>query len=541
MGPVMIHGNVEGAGIESGTVISNANIASVSIDGEMRGGIGDGSATIQSALDLGPVTIGADPNSLQKDLIGGAGQRSGAVISGGMLAKIDVFGSVLGGDGPASGSIETQGDGTLGNMGPVFIARSLIGSSGSTSAADSGQIFSSGKLASVVIGDTTNGDNESGNVLGGIAPGSGTISSELDMGPVKIKLSLMGGTGDESGKITSGGKITSLTVGANGLGQHSMSQRAVFEGSSGGSIIGGSGNYDTTVETTNQLGQVFAAGAIGPVIVMGNIEGNQSVPDDSNPHGSHSGEIRGASIKSVQVTGSIIGGLGADSGGVFAYSTDLGATSVGENLLAGGGDRSGFIAGEHNVASVTIGGNFEAQDTATVGSGAGNIGAGSTLGPVDVGRISGTNSPFRPGISAGDMIKSVTVHDSISFADIVAGYVNGAPTNSAAQIGTVTIGTDSGSGNMTGTDIVAGFRLDSFFTPISGSGNGFSKIASVIVKGAVVSTGIESLSFEIAAQNLVALSIGGVAIKTLHPGANNDGALQIGSTDTYYGEVTSAG
>lgn len=529
LGAVYIEGSINGgSGADSGRISSEGKIASVYVGFDINGGGGDGSGSIQSTGNLGPVAIGGNGGEMGGDIIGGDGESSGSVISGGKLAKIDVFGSVLGGDGPASGRIETQGEGTLGDMGPVFIAGSLIGSFGSLSAVDSGQIFSSGKITSVVIGDPkvteTETESGSGSVTGGIARGSGSISSELDMGPVKIKANLAGGTGDESGKITSGAKIASLTIGA---------------GSHGGSIIGGSGNYDTTVESGDQLGQVYAEGAIGAVIVFGNVTGNTS----NSEGGSYSGQVSGLSIASITVHGNVSGGLGFRSGGFVATSLNIGPVVISGNLEGGEGSHSGFISAEGNISSVKIGASLLGGE----GSGSGYVAAGQTLGSLEAAFASGSSESSRPRISAGDSITSVTISESIFNTDILAGYnTDGIGFNPDAQIGTVKIGTGTGPGHMQGTNIVAGIGVGSdgkfgTFDDVvfagSSSSPAYSKIASVIVKGTIEPTDSSGDSFGILAENLVSLKVGGSTL-SLASGALNDSYKLVSLlSDTYYGEI----
>jgi hypothetical protein len=519
LGSVYIEGSIEGGyGSESGSVISNAAISSVYVGAEVRGGYGEGSGSILTTGNLGAVTIGGDVNIFAaKDLVGGAGAQSGAVISGGKLARIDIFGSLLGGDGPNSGRIETQGEGSLGDMGPVFIAKSLIGSFGSTGAADSGQIFSSGKLASVVIGDPKDSDTESGSVIGGIARGSGTISSELDMGPVKIKRNLQGGTGDESGKIVSGGKLTSLTIGSSTLG---------------GSLIGGSGNYDTTIETGDQLGQVFAEGTIGAVTVFGNVQGN----------GAYSAQVRGASIASVTVHGKVEGGSGYSSGGFYATADNIGAVAIGQDLQGGGGSQSGFISAQGNISSVTIDGSLAGGS----GPGSGYVAAGGNLGSFEAQFVSGGVEVSRPRISAGQMISSVTINEAAFNADILAGYdTNGFELTPYASIGSVKVGTGTGPGTIEGTNIVAGTSAgsDGYFgtfddRPIatSESKSSYSKIASVIVKGAINSTSDPYDTFGIIAANLVSVKVAGSTLALTSGPFTDDYTPVSDASDTIYGE-----
>ncbi len=525
LGPVSVAGGVFGGGNSfSGRIESSRDIVSVTIGGPLQGGVGYASGSIYAGGALGPVKIGSPVRAglvplevvLNAGIIGDDGPLSGSVVSGGPMKKVEVFGDVLGGDGPSSGVIETQSSGAAGDIGAIFISKSLIGSFGSVRASYSGQIYSGGKIGSVTIGDPADSDTESGNIIGGIALGSGSITSSGDLVSVKIKISLIGGTGDESGKITSGGKLTSLTVGSPTIV---------------GSIIGGIGNYDTTVESGNQLGQVFAAGVIGSVSVSGDIQGD---PNGSSAGGGrYAAQIRGQSITTATIGGGIAGGLGAHSAGLFAQK-NIGTVTV-QYLDGGGGAGSGFISAEGDIGSVTV------RDSI---AGGGFAAAGGTLGTVNAGSLD------RARISAGKMLSVVNVVGSAYYSNILAGYSTSAqPINGDAQIGTVTIGTGSGEGAgfLQGTNIVAGLatgeggyfgRSGDHVIP-GGSPSIFSKIASVIVRRSILDTSASTDSYGIVAQQLVSLKVGGVN-STLTAGALTDFYTPLGGGsaigDTVFGE-----
>jgi len=204
------------------------------------------------------------------------------------------------------------------------------------------------------------------------------------------------------------------------------------------------------------------------------------------------------------------------------------------------GDRSGFLSAGTSLASVKITGSLESGN----GSDSGYISAGTTLGPVSANFIVGAQSS-RVFISAGSSIAAVTVNESASFADIIAGYtVNGTPFNPNAQIGTIKVGVGTGPGTVTGVNIIAGMTPGSdgqFGTsddvPISSSSTpSISKIASIIV-GSVVSTSSSLDSYGFEATNIGALKIGSTVIP-LHGGPRNDFFQPVAAlSDTSYGEA----
>jgi len=514
LGPVVIEGSVSGGGnSQSGQIFSSKGITSVSIGGELRGGDGDGSGSIRANGAIGPVTIGAKKIAGDRDLIGGFGFASGSISSQGKVTKVDVFGSVLGGDGESSGRISAA------ELGAVFIAGSVVGSFGEFDAQDSGTIFSSGKIASVTIGDASDTNNETGSLVGGIAFGSGAISSGGDLGPVRIKFNVQGGSGDNSGRIFSGGKIASLRIG---------------NATSVGSLIGGTGDQGANTESGDLTGQVVAVGTIGSVSITGSVRGGLDDFDGevTTPGGDYTGLIHGKSIASVVIGSALVGGDGILSGGLLAEE-NIGTVTV-SSISGGAGSRSGLIAAKGDLTSVKI-------KNALVGGDASDsalIAAGGTLGSVEASQVSGGSEGSRPRISAGDLIKKVTISGFASEADILAGYsIFGSAVNPDAQIGTVTIGTpgsnseESPASYLSGVNIVAGIATGSdgvFGTfddaVIASTVNSalFSKIASVIINGEIRSSSSSGLSsYGVIAEQLVSVKLAGSNL-SLNSGVLND-------------------
>lgn len=324
---------------------------------------------------------------------------------------------------------------------------------------NSAQIFSSNTLGSVKI---------SGDVVGGSGLGSATISSERNMGAVKIDGDLAGnpnaGIASESGRVITFGKLKSLTIGGSLKGNNSYY----------GPPVGPAAPADGIALI---IGQVFAAESIGPVKITGNIEGG---------NGDFSAQIRGASIKSV---------------------------AVGGNVSSNASGSASIIAEDGDIDLVTINGDVTANAAAVPFQ----ISASGEIGSITAGNLAGSING-RGFITAGDKIGKVVVTDSSNYFRILAGYdADLNPANSAAQIGTVIIGT-TGAGNYQATDIGAGAigAADGYFgtkddTPISPfSGDAISRIASVVIKGQVVETGTPA-SFGIVAGKVSKVTVGGTA------------------------------
>jgi hypothetical protein len=521
LGPVLVRGSVTGGdGYSSGRISATGEMKSVTIEGSLSGGDGNGSGTITSSGALGPVSIG---EKTLGNVEGGFGDFSGVIFSGVKIAKVTIGGNLFGGYGYSSGVIETSNESSNGaDIGAIFIGGSIVGGS---DGARSGSIFSAGKIASITVGDPkipveTEGGGRAvafdgpvttgnGSLIGGFADQSGSIYSKSDIGPITIKYNIEGGTGANSGRIFTGGKLTSLAVGL----------------ATQGSITGGIGEQGDGYED----GQIYARETITKVEIGGSLEGAE---------GNNTGQIRGRSIGSVIIGDSIYGGAGEASGSIFSYSLDIGSVKLGYSLVAGTGERAGWIAAQRN------------------------------LGSVEAEYISGSGTA-RAKISAGEKIDSVTVRNTISFSSIYAGYgIDGHGFNPDAQIGTIKvlgykssgefyggnlINVNIGAGVTTGYggpfgqgDGVLGTSDDSVISSPNDNPKIHSKIAKIIIGGDVLQgssgPGIPT-HYGIVAQEIGSLTVGGVA-RALKAGPSNDplsAGLLVGSaTNVTYGEVGSS-
>lgn len=493
LGTVVVGGHVEGGeGSYTGVIRAYDSIKSVSIGGNLRGGDGSASSysgSIMAGGKISSVIIGAGASG--GSLIGGDGYYSGSITSDLELTKVVINGSVLAGAGNYSANIEAYhsepvesgSPDVVANIGSIFIKGSLLGGSSGGSASYAANIYSEGKIGSIVIGDPNSSDTETGSFTGGVASNTGAIISGGDIGSIKVKLSMIGGSGNDSGKISSGGKIGSVSIGGN--------------------LSGGTGNYNPTSGFTNELGQIYAQGAIGDVSIGAIIGGD----------GEYSAAIRGLSIKSLK-TNSIAGGDGVGSASVVAYSQDIGLIDVKYSISAGAEMRSAWISAQGNINSFK---------------------AGYVLGDAD----------YRVVVTAGQALKSITIAEEVEYADFLAGYSpDRVGINPGAQIGTVVIGTGTGPGNVKGVNIVAGVQTGSSTNPgddgVFGTPDDdliktsisapavIPKIASIIIKGTIEDTDSSSDHFGFAAKSIGTVKVNGVTI-ALTPGPSNDGPIDLSS------------
>ena len=242
LGVVIVERNMVGSfGANSGSISGENSVSGdpggtirrVVVRGIVQGGFGQNSGTIQSTSDITTIAIGRDDGEGGDVLLGGDGNFSGSVISGSKIGKITINGGVVGGAGRLSGVIETDGDGTDGDMNTVIINGTLRGGEGQ----NSGLVFSSGAINSISVGA----------LQGGPGKLSGSISSELGIESVVINGNVDGGAGDFSGQIV-GGNIKSVSIAGSIRGGDGLESGAVIATvrdlatvNIGGSLISGLG------------------------------------------------------------------------------------------------------------------------------------------------------------------------------------------------------------------------------------------------------------------------------------------------------------
>jgi hypothetical protein len=232
---------IGGGGASSGAVISKRNVAAISVGDDVTGGAGAGSGTIQ-ARTLGTATIGdlgvmilsavlvllrvPSPSmeplgalTLQGAITGGEGQNSGGISSGATVTSIVVGGDVIGAGSFHSGYIESQGD-----IGTVRVLGSVNGGT----ADRAGSIIAAGSIGRAVVG---------GKLLGGTGDNSGSIftgfdpSSPGNLTSLLVKRGVQGGDGISSGSVITG-PIGTVQIGT---------------AAAGASVVGGGGDFSGAI------------------------------------------------------------------------------------------------------------------------------------------------------------------------------------------------------------------------------------------------------------------------------------------------------
>jgi hypothetical protein len=163
-----------GGGYASGIVATNnGNIKSVTVHGDVNGGGGNYSGEIFAGKtgNLGPVAILGNGGNQHGDVTGGSGKFS-AIIRGAKITSVTIAGNVTGGPGPGSASIEA-----LGNLGQVKVAGNWIGASiaaGVTPGADgffgtADDVRVKATIAGITIGGTVSGTVAPGDTFAFVA------------------------------------------------------------------------------------------------------------------------------------------------------------------------------------------------------------------------------------------------------------------------------------------------------------------------------------------------------------------------------------
>ncbi len=555
LGTLTVSGNIDGAFINvSGGA---GSIGTVSVGGSLNGGAADYSGEISASGDIGDV----GGVTVVGSVVGGAGFGTGEIYAGGNMGQVTIGGNVVGSGGDASGSILADG-----NLAGVMVEGSLgvVGGAGDYSGEIGSDAFGTGNVGPVQIG---------GNVVGSGGAYSGTIYAGGNLAGVTVVGALDGGAGSPSGAIFASGNITGqVTIGkgvqgSSGLYSGSVTADGTLAATSsvtvGGALSGGAGDYS---------GDIFANSTLGQVQIVGGVQG--STGDGSGEVGSFYGNVAGVTVGnpvSPVVVGSVVGGTGSDSGGIFADSGVLGPVQITGNLQGGSvsGTQSlavsGFIFGAH-ITSVTITGSVIAGTNTGTGrlTDSGAISATYDIGAITVGNLVGNSKnpvvitargPLLPkGSTAtkdvaiasitigsivkttvGSTVKTTVVPGNVSFTNILAGYTpTGTLVNGSAQIGSVTV-----YGNWTASNLVAGaaghdgqFGTADDVALGHGDDKAISQIGPIIITGTVAGNVYNSAAhYGFVAQEVTSLTVDGKGI-TLTPGPNNDHLVSLDSTGT---------
>lgn len=498
---------VGGTGAESGRIEAGTVLTAATINDDIIAGVGTGSGVISSTGTIGTIKVLGDIDATTTE----AGTSSGGIKAWGKITSVTVLGALRGGGGIQTGFIESQSD--LGTL----VIHDILGGSGQ----NSGTLTAGAKLAALTV---------AGNIQGGAGFGSGSVYSGTDslaigdMGAIKVGGFIKGGTNDNTGLISAGGKITSVTIGPatapkpadlqvllqGGTGDYSgtiFSRGVMGTVKITGHVEGGSGDYSGSIISRDKINAVSEiAGDMGAITISGHLKGGS---------GDDSGALRADGKLTSATIGNLLGSTGERSGAIYTGQGIVkpgitGAIKLNGSMIAGAGDGSGSIVSEGKLTSVTI----------TGGTSGGQISAGDDLAALTVTQdlngtvVSARGQAIQPA-KADLAIGKVTVNGNVIDSQILAGYNTALQAvNPDAQIGTIAVKLA-----WTASDVVAGI--------VDGGNAGFgttgdmmidapdnaaivSQIASIIIGGAVTGTAGTGDHFGFTAQKIGIFKAGGI-------------------------------
>jgi hypothetical protein len=309
----------------------------------------------------------------------------------------------------------------------------------------------------------------------------------------------------QGGAIVAGGNIGAVAIGGDASGS---SENAIAAGGAIASVsikgslqdANGTGNIEAesigplTIGGNIKASRVHASDGIGPVKIKGTIEHSSIASDDF--------------IRSVSISGSIVDSF--TEAGAVAAGGKIDFVKVKGSILVQG-DGASIFAGV--LGPVTVGGDIVGTSVARALISA--VGEQATDGTKDL------------------AIASIKVGGRVENADIRAGYSANTPVNADAQIGKVTVGGDWVKSNLvagvSSADAVFGNSDDVIINEISQVNSIVASIAGITIKGSVLGTfgGLDGFAFT--AEEIKAVTIGGVKFK-LEAGASNDDLVTSGAT-----------
>ena len=359
-------------------VFGHSSIGSIAVKGDVRGGTGNNSGRINTFSHddtggiIGSVKIGGS-------LLGGAGASS-ASITAPTIKAIKIGGDVQGALGDSSALIGVS-DEFGGRIDSVHIGGSLIGGAGNSSAS----IAAPQKSKAIQIDGDVRGDT--GNYSASIF-GSGNGSFELSIGrsliggnglqsaviyvtdgATKVHGHIIGGTGDGSASISSGGFASLIVDGSvrSGRGLGSSSIDGLRSVTIGGDVIG-SAAQPVTIEAYSAIHKVSIGGTAQFTLITCGVDkiANEYGEVIGNPD-AHIGSV---TVGGDWIASSIAAGVAAKNG-FFGDSDDTKSSFPSDSLTvasriasitikgralgtAGGTDHFGFVA--QKIGSVSIGG-----------------------------------------------------------------------------------------------------------------------------------------------------------------------------------------
>ena len=285
VGKVHVGGSIIGtAANDSGTFYVGKRIGRLTILGDLAGGSGNFSGQIAADGGIGDVTahrvLGGDGNQsgvirsggkirslvLTGNLQGGAAERSGWIVASAGLGSLTVHQSILGGSGINSGRVESS----LGSIGDVFIGAVLKSGSG----AGSGSIAAHGNLGNVFVRSNVAGSAANRVVIsaGGADTDGPARIGKLNFSSVSFADILCGyDTTFLAGNVRTNADARIGAVNIGGLWQASNLVAGVD--------VGADGLYGTADDGTTVTGSDHCISRIGPVTIFSSAGGTNGGAD----------------------------------------------------------------------------------------------------------------------------------------------------------------------------------------------------------------------------------------------------------------------
>ncbi len=348
LGTLRIGGSLIGGtgSLDSGVLIVNRTLSNLTVIGDIVGAAGERSGTVQVGGTITKLTLGVSGEEGEEggNLKGGSGENSGTisagagfisgefVVSGGSIGNALIYGDIVGGTGDGGNTRTGNGSGgvqTGGQIKKLDLRGSLIGGDSPAAGVDttaaemtqSGFVLA-GRLAQMIIG----GDLKAGTDGGLGLADSGSIRVHENIGTLTILGNVIGNATNRA--VISAGNNGPVT---NGKTSPAISKLTVGAKAANGTVTGGDVSFLDVLAGYNESG----------------------TPD--NPRGEASDEnplIADAQIGTVTLRGNVralnlVAGADAGTDGLFGTEDDVKLT--GENVV----DRASVIS---SIAKVIIGG-----------------------------------------------------------------------------------------------------------------------------------------------------------------------------------------
>jgi hypothetical protein len=351
-------GEINASGVNLKSVTVHGDLGQIIVGGGNATSVGLGSLSVMSMGDFGLLT--------------GANATLSRFINGVTTINVahDVNGVLLRADEASTGTA------ALAKIGSVFIGGNLIGGS----IADTGEIAAADGIGAVKI---------LGSVIGGTATDTGRIATSVSgrikvdgnvvggsIGTISIGGDLVGGSAQATGAIYAGNLLGSVTISGSIFGGSAVTSGGIDGNSIGTVKVGGDlmGTAFSSSSAVDHTAFIRSQANIKSVIVDGSL-----IPGSESGGGTltFSAAIQaGQTLESVTVLGSIQGtaanpvilsGVGLSAPTKHTQDPAIGTVSVSGSatyaqILAGYGLSGNTVAGDAQIGTVKVGGDFIASD-----------------------------------------------------------------------------------------------------------------------------------------------------------------------------------